>query len=153
VRRHRYFVLFDLHSYNHRHAGPDGPEADPLENPQVNVGSGTMDRSRWGSVVDAFIGALSAHDFPAGRLDVRENVKFRGGQLSRWVHETFPTTGVAIAIELKKFFMDEWSGDADHALVDAIGAAIASTKDPVLRAAAAVVHGEDSEAGVGDFDE
>lgn len=150
VRRHGFFVLFDLHSYNHRRLGPEGPEADPAENPQVNVGSGTMDRSRWGSVVDTFIGALSAHEFPAGKLDVRENVKFRGGQLSRWVHETFPTTGVAIAIELKKFFMDEWSGEPDHGLVDAIGAALDSTTEAVVAAAAAVVHGTGADTVVGE---
>jgi N-formylglutamate deformylase len=98
------FVLYDLHSYNHRRGGH---EADPSQNPDINVGTGTLDRDRWGPVVDAFIDAIPKS------YDVRENVKFRGGYLSQWVHETFPRTGCALAIEVKKFFMDEHNGELD----------------------------------------
>jgi len=126
------FVVLDLHTYNHRRGGPDGPVADETRNPQVNIGTGTMARSRWASIVDRFMSDLRAYDFPGGALDVRENVKFRGGQFSRWVHQTFPKTGCAIAIEFKKFFMDEWTGEADQALVRAIGEALRSTVPGVL---------------------
>ncbi|QDV43992.1 N-formylglutamate amidohydrolase [Stieleria neptunia] len=124
VAEQGHFVLYDLHTYNHRRTGPTGAIADPLENPQVNIGTGTMDRRRWGHVVDALIEGLREFDFPGGKLDVRENVKFRGGNWPRWIHETFPTSGVAIAIEFKKFFMDEWSGQPDPAAVDAISDAL-----------------------------
>ena len=130
--QHGHFIVYDLHSYNHRRAGPEGPEADTESNPQVNVGTGTLDRSRWGPVVDGLIDALRTFDFPGGRLDVRENVKFRGGNWSRWVNEQFPETGVAIAIEFKKFFMDEWSGQPRPEQVEAIAAALRSTVPPVL---------------------
>lgn len=124
---HGKFIVYDLHTYNHRRNGPDGPEADPAENPQVNIGTGTLDRSRWAPVVDTFIERLRAVEFPGGKLDVRENVKFRGGNWPRWIHEQFPESGCAIAIEFKKFFMDEWSGEPDHQLVDAIRDALRST--------------------------
>ena len=126
------FLVYDLHSYNHRRDGPTAPAADEAGNPQVNVGTGTMDRARWAPVVDRFIADLRAYDFPGGPLDVRENVKFCGGHFSRWVHETFPQAGCALAIEFKKFFMDEWSGEADQALVQAIGGALRSTTEGVL---------------------
>jgi N-formylglutamate deformylase len=126
------FLVYDLHSYNHRRGGPDAPAADEAENPQVNVGTGTLDRTRWAPVVERFIAELRAYDFPGGHLDVRENVKFRGGHFSRWVHEMFPQTGCALAIEFKKFFMDEWTGEADHNLVQAIGNALRSTTQGVL---------------------
>ncbi|MFH1279130.1 MAG: N-formylglutamate amidohydrolase [Candidatus Eisenbacteria bacterium] len=122
--RHGRFVVLDLHSYNHRREGPDGPNADETENPAVNLGTGNLDRSVWSGVTDRFLGELRAFDFPGGPLDVRENVKFRGGNFSRWVNETFPGEGCSLAIEFKKFFMDEWTGEADRALVDAIGAAL-----------------------------
>jgi N-formylglutamate amidohydrolase len=131
---HGKFVIYDLHTYNHRRGGSDGPLADPAGNPQVNIGTGTMDRERAAPVVDAFIESLRAYDFPGGKLDVRENVKFRGGNWPRWVHETFPQSGIAIAIEFKKFFMDEWTGTADQAAVEAIGAALQSTVPSVLDA-------------------
>ena len=125
--RHGRFVVFDLHTYNHRREGPDGPEADPELNPQVNIGTGTMARSRWASIVDRFIHDLSSYDFPGGKLDVRENVKFKGGNFSRWIHETFPETGCSIAIEFKKFFMDEWTGVGDERLSSAIRKSLRST--------------------------
>jgi hypothetical protein len=134
VGEHGCFVVFDIHTYNHRRDGPGGPEAEAAGNPQVNVGTGTMVRERWAPVVDAFIDSLRAFDFPGGRLDVRENVKFFGGNWPRWVHETFPETGVAIAIEFKKFFMNEWTGEADERLVAAIGQALQSTVPAVLDA-------------------
>ena len=131
-RQYGRFVVFDLHSYNHRRGGPEAPLADEAENPQVNVGTGSMDRQRWAPVVDRFLAELGAYNFPGGRLDVRENIKFRGGQFSRWVHETFPRTGCALAIEFKKFFMDEWTGKADRNLVQAIGDALRGTTQGIL---------------------
>ncbi len=132
VQEHGRFVVFDLHSYNHRRQGPDGPLADIEGNPQVNIGTGTMNRQLWAPVVDAFIESLRAFDFPGGKLDVRENVKFFGGNWPRWIHEQFPETGMAIAIEFKKFFMDEWTGEPADKAVSAIRAALASTVPAVL---------------------
>jgi N-formylglutamate deformylase len=131
-QQHGRFFVFDLHTYNHRRNGPHDAPAAAAENPQVNIGSGTMDRERWAPVVDRFITDLRAYDFPGGRLDVRENVKFRGGNFSRWVHETFSQTGCALAIEFKKFFMNEWTGEPDSRLVRAIGEALRSTVPGVL---------------------
>jgi len=125
------FVVYDLHSYNHRREGSGAPPADPEANPQVNLGTGSMDRNRWAPVVDRFVDELRDQPFPGGSLDVRENVKFRGGYLSRWVHETFPDTGCALTIEFKKFFMDEWTGQPNQETIDAIGRALAATASGV----------------------
>ena len=108
------FVVLDLHSYNYRRNGPQGPVADPAGNPEVNIGTGTMNRERWGGLVDRFMIELQNFDFLGRRLDVRENVKFVGRQFPKWVHTNYPESGCAIAIELKKFFMDEWTGSARH---------------------------------------
>lgn len=134
-RAHGRFIVFDLHSYNHRRHGPDGPHAESESHPQVNIGTGTMNRERWAPVVDAFIDALRSFNFPGGRLDVRENIKFFGGNWPRWIHETFPDSGIAIAIEFKKFFMDEWTGEPDTECIAAIGEALRSTVPAVLEAA------------------
>ncbi|MDA0206332.1 MAG: N-formylglutamate amidohydrolase [Acidobacteria bacterium] len=131
-KRHGRFVVFDLHTYNHRREGTNGPPADPLGNPQVNLGTGTMDRARWSGIVDRFVKDLGAFDFPGGRLDVRENVKFQGGAFGKWIHETFPESGCAIAIEFKKFFMEEWTGVRDETLSDAIHEALRSTVPGVI---------------------
>jgi hypothetical protein len=131
---HGRFFVYDLHSYNHLRDGRDGPPADPDVNPQVNVGTGTMtDRDRWAPVIDRFIDELSAFDFPGGALDVRENVKFRGGNCARWAHTTFPDSACVLSIEVKKFFMNEWTGEVNSELLDAVGQALASTVPGVLK--------------------
>ena len=86
-----------------------------------------MNRSRWGSLVERFINDLSNNEFQGQKLDVRENVKFRGGNFSRWIHETFPDTVCALAIEVKKTFMDEWTGIRNDVDFAAIHEAFAST--------------------------
>jgi N-formylglutamate deformylase len=114
VQLHGRVVVLDVHSYNHRRHGPNGNLADPTENPEVNVGTGSLDRQRWGDVADSLIEGLRRYDYFGRHLDVRENVRFFGGHFCRWIHETFPTTVCALAIEFKKFFMDEWSGEVDR---------------------------------------
>ena len=63
-KRHGIFVVFDLHSYNHRRDGPDASPADPAANPEVNIGTASMDRDRWAPVVGRFIADLRRFDFP-----------------------------------------------------------------------------------------
>jgi len=137
ARRYGRFVVFDLHSYNHRRDGAGGPPADPAENPEVNIGTGTMDRNRWARIVDRAMAELGGFDFGGRRLDVRENVRFRGGNFPRWVHETFPENGCALAIEFKKFFMDEWTGEVDEAsmrqIVNALERAAAGVVEELER--------------------
>ena len=131
-KNHERFVLFDLHSYNHRRAGPDAPPSAQHENPEVNVGTGNLDRERWAPVVESFMSALRGFDFGGRHLDVRENVKFRGGYLSKWVQENFPRSGCALAIEFKKFFMDEWTGEPVPETIETIRQALEATVSPVL---------------------
>ena len=132
-RRHGLFVLLDIHNYNHRREGPDQPPADPDKNPEINIGTASCNLELWGPLIDRFIGDFRNFDFQGRSLDVRENVKFLGGNLSRWVHRSFPESGLALAVEFKKIFMDEWSGELDVAIHRALGEALASTF-PGLRA-------------------
>lgn len=124
VMQHGRVIVFDLHSYNHRRAGPTAAPDESAANPEVNIGTGTMDRGRWAPIVDRLIRELREFDYLGRRLDVRENVKFRGGNFPRWIHETFPGSVCAIAIEFKKFFMNEWTGQPDHDHISAIGQAL-----------------------------
>jgi N-formylglutamate deformylase len=132
TRRFGAFVVFDLHSYNHRRNGSGAEPEHTMENPEVNIGTGTMDRNRWAPVVDRCITELSSFDFGGRRLDVRENVKFRGGNHPRWAHERFPDSACVIAVEFKKFFMDEWTGEVHDREFELIGQALRATMTGVL---------------------
>ncbi|MDA1189114.1 MAG: N-formylglutamate amidohydrolase, partial [Chloroflexi bacterium] len=132
-KRHGRFVVLDLHTYNHHRLGPDAPFDDPQANPEVNVGTANMNRELWGPLVDRFNADAAAFDFLGRKLDVRENVKFGGGYLSKWVSENFPNSGCCLAIEFKKFFMDEWTGrpydDQLHAITRVVEATLPGLRE------------------------
>lgn len=114
LARHRRVLVLDLHSYNHRRGGPDAPAGDPAHNPDLNVGTGTMNRARWAPVVDAFLDAARGAAENAERpRDVRENVRFRGGYFAGWAHRAYPENVCVLALEVKKTFMDEHEGSVD----------------------------------------
>lgn len=134
VAREGMAVVFDIHSYNHRRDGADGPAAPGLENPEVNLGTGSLARE-WRPCAKAFLGAMREAGY-----DARENVKFRGGAFSAWVNEHFPGRACALAVEFKKTYMDEWTGEIDADAVsrarDALGRAAGSVLDAARRVVA-----------------
>ncbi len=136
-RRHRRFVVLDVHSYNHRRQGPEAAPAAADEAPDINIGTASMDRLRWAGVVDTAMSTLGSAHIDGRPLDVRENVAFQGrGEQTRFIHEHFPETGCAIAIEFKKTFMDEWTGKPDIEALRALRALVSSLV-PVLTEALA----------------
>ena len=134
------FAVFDVHSFNHRRDGADADAAPQEQNPDVNVGTGSLDREPWIPVVDAFMDSL-ARPLISGigrRLDVRENVRFWGQNEARWAHRRHPDTACVLALEFKKEFMDEWTGTPDPAVVNELAAALADAADAVAQALADV---------------
>ncbi len=132
VDRFGIVVVYDLHSYNFRRGGPQAPPEDPAANPEINVGTGTLDRRYWAPILDRFMKDLQAFDFIGRRLDVRENIKFKGGYFPLWIHEQFPGSVCCISIEVKKFYMDEWSGEPYRQVIDALGDALKNTTTGVM---------------------
>jgi len=127
---HRRFILLDVHSYNHRRDGPGGDATPQDKAPDINIGTFSMPREEWAFLIDPLMQAMREFDFNGRRLDVRENVAFQGrGEQTRFVHARYPGKGCAIAIEFKKFFMDEWTGEPDPRELDAMRRFIAHTAD------------------------
>jgi hypothetical protein len=127
---HGRFVVLDVHSYNHRR---DGPHAAPMpqdDAPDINIGTHSMPREDWAFLLEPLMEAMRGFDFLGRRLDVRENVAFQGkGELARFVHQRHPRAGCAIAIEFKKFYMDEWTGEPDPRELGAMRAFIRHVAD------------------------
>ena len=139
VDEHGGFVVYDIHSYNHRREEDDRQPADPENNPVVNVGTRNMNRERWAPVVVAFTETMRGHTVLGEPLDVRENVKFPGGWFNHWIHETFPDVSCVLSIEFKKVFMDEHTNELNEDVYGALQEALASTFAPVEAARQRVV--------------
>ncbi|WP_308515480.1 N-formylglutamate amidohydrolase [Sphingomonas flavescens] len=112
ARRHPKFLVLDVHSYNHRRDGADADPTPQAEAPDINIGTFSMPRDEWTWLVDPLMEEMRAFDFNGRQLDVRENVAFQGkGEQTRFIHERYPGRACAIALEFKKFYMDEWTGE------------------------------------------
>ena len=122
--RYPKFLVLDLHSYNHRRQGPYSPAEPPELNPEINIGTGNVDRPHWGHVIDQFMGSLSQFNYHGRNLDVRENVRFRGGHFSAWVQENYGAVACTLAIEVKKFFMNEWTDELYFGSLDSVRSAL-----------------------------
>ncbi len=128
IVREGHCIVLDVHSYNHRRSGPDGPPAPVAENPEVNLGTGSLD-DMWSPVARSVSVALTDAGY-----DVRSNVKFMGGAFPRWVNGTFARHACALAIEFKKTYVDEWTGEIDEVAVDRARAALRGAAGRAARA-------------------
>lgn len=128
------FVVYDVHSCNHRRSGPDAEPEPAEDNPEVNLGTGTVDRLVFQGVLDAFTESLGGQRTDDGPIDVRENVTFEGRALSWWVHERYAGRGLCLALEFKKTYLDEWTGEPDERRIAQLQQALGATHEPVLAA-------------------
>ncbi len=77
---------------------------------------------------------LRNYDYAGRALDVRENVKFKGGYFGQWLFEKYGDNICPISIEFKKFFMDEWTGEPFEKDIRLISEMIKSSEAAVLTA-------------------
>jgi len=109
---HPNVFVYDIHSYNHRKKGANAEPDAKNENPDIILGTNNMPE-KWFPLVDSIQEKFSSQEYFNTHLDVRKNIKYPGGRFSRWLHETFPDTVCCIALEIKKIYMDEWTGLVD----------------------------------------
>lgn len=111
IGRFGYFAVLDLHSYNYLRDEAPVPD-DAEKNPEINVGTG-HNHPRWKPFTQHFIKTLSGAKINGKTPDVRENIKFMGGEFSRWINRNFGQHGFVLSVEFKKVFMDELTGIVD----------------------------------------
>ena len=130
------FVVLDLHSYNHRRDGADAPPAPVDGNPEVNVGTGSLDRDRWGGVVDRFIDDLGRRKVAGHRSTCGRTSASAAASSAAGCNERYADRGCALAIEFKKVFMDEWTGDVDEHHLEELRGALAAAVPALIDGAA-----------------
>ncbi|GGH19768.1 hypothetical protein GCM10011418_24460 [Sphingobacterium alkalisoli] len=106
---HGYFVVLDIHSFNCKRSAPD-EEVDKEANPQINLGT-IHNHLKWRPLIQHFIASIQNQTYLSQPIDIRENVKFKGGYLSKFINEKFGEKGCVLSIEFRKDFMDEWTGE------------------------------------------
>jgi N-formylglutamate deformylase len=104
--------VYDLHSYNHQRKGEGMEYDDPSLNPEIIIGTNNMPE-KYFPLVDRIMNQLRSEDYFGRQLDVRLNIKFDGGHFSRWLHSSYPGSICCLALEFKKIFMNEWTGEID----------------------------------------
>lgn len=130
---HGKIVVYDIHSYNHRRESEDAV-ADVEANPEVNIGTKNMDHLIWQPLIETMIDHFKKFDYNGRQLDVRENIKFKGGYFGQWLYEQYDKKICPVSIEFKKFFMDEWTGKPFENDIALINQLIIKSKEPVLDA-------------------
>ena len=120
LERQSHFLVIDLHSYNHRRNGPDSKPADAATNPEINLGTLHITPAEyWMELVEIFESTLRSYD-----LDVKHNVPFEGGHFPQWLNRKWLGRVCALTVEVKKVFMDEWTGLRDNSEFLHIGIAL-----------------------------
>ncbi|MFA7055973.1 MAG: N-formylglutamate amidohydrolase [Candidatus Cloacimonadales bacterium] len=105
-----YAIVLDIHSYNHNRLGDGQPFDSVEENPQIILGTSNMPR-KYFKAVELIQELFKQNMYQGAPLDCRIDVKYPGGTLPRFLHETFPDKVFCLAIEFKKSFMNEWTGE------------------------------------------
>ena len=111
----RYGILFDFHSYNYQRQGRVTWYEDPR--PVINVGTGPVNRQIFGACIDDFMSQLENITIDDRKIHVAENGIFHGGHLSRRLSRNHYDRLLVLAIEFKKVFMDELSGELNPGIL------------------------------------
>lgn len=112
IKKYGFFVIFDIHSYNAKRDHAD-QIIDTDSNPQINLGT-FYNHSKWRDIINEFSKTLQNQTLYGEKIDVRENVKFKGGNLAQHILQQYGELGCVISVEFRKDFMNEWTGEADN---------------------------------------
>lgn len=108
IADHGYFIVYDIHSYNAKRHGPN-EMVDQENNPEINLGTAHI-RNKWRELIEQFIHTVQNQQISTHKIDIRENIKFKGGFVSKYINDHYGDKGCVLSIEFRKDFMDEWSG-------------------------------------------
>ncbi len=117
VREFGRALIFDIHSYNHRRQGPQ-TAAPARDNPDIDLGLTTVNHRRFGRVAESVVESLSHCSLSGRPLDVRANVRYPdGGNFPESMFAKFGDDVCVVTLEVKKIYMDEWTGTVDFTTV------------------------------------
>ena len=128
IDKYGYAIILDFHTYNYKRDNQEAPES---ENPDINIGTRGLNPV-WHPLISTFMEYIGNESYPFKDISVEKNLKFKGGHFISWINKTFQDKACAIAIEIKKIFMDEKSGLVNIEALNAIKK-IFRESSPLLR--------------------
>ncbi len=106
-KKHGACLIYDIHSFNYN-------RIKDRQTPVFNIGTGQLDRSKWGSSIDYWKKTLDTCILPNLECNAAFDVVFKGmGYLSTFIQNHFKNT-LVLPTEIKKVFMDEQNFDVYH---------------------------------------
>lgn len=116
LEQHRHALLFDMHSYCYQREKIQSWQED--DRPEINIGTGAVNREIFGPAIICFKNHLRRTRIHGQPLRISENEIFFGGYLSRHLSRIYHERLLVLAIEYKKIFMDEWTGELYPDILD-----------------------------------
>jgi N-formylglutamate amidohydrolase len=133
MRQHPFGVLFDFHSYNYQRERRRPWYED--DKPLINLGTGPVNTSRFRPLIDDLLERLGTITLDGKPITFGENIVFKGGHLSRRLSGDHYDRLLVLAVEFKKGFMDEWSGQVNDTALDSLVSQMAKATDDFLEKA------------------
>lgn len=116
LEQHRHALLFDMHSYCYQRERKQSWQED--KRPEINIGTGAVNREIFGPAITCFKRNLRRTRILGQALRISENEIFFGGYLSRHLSRIYHDRLLVLAIEYKKIFMNEWTGELFPDILD-----------------------------------
>ena len=102
-------IVFDVHSFNYRRE--EEPAALGEKKPDINLGTKAANREAFGGIIEYFLDRLGEIRVRNKTLRAAENEIFPGGYLTRTLSQKYGPRILVPAVEFKKIFMDERTGE------------------------------------------
>jgi hypothetical protein len=118
LQQNRHALLFDLHAYCYQRDGRQAWHQD--ERPEINIGTGPVNREVFEPAIACFKSNLRRTRIKGQTLRISENEIFFGGYLSRHLSRIYHERLLVLAIEYKKIFMDELTGELYPDILDTL---------------------------------
>jgi len=109
VQQNNRAFIFDVHSYCYQREQRAPWYVD--NKPVINLGTEAINQAIFGRSIKIFLDRLKEISVDGRLISVRENDVFKGGYLARRLCARNHDQLAVFAIEFKKIFMDEWSGE------------------------------------------
>ena len=109
LRQNRYALVFDVHSFCYQREAKQSWFKD--KKPDVNLGTRAVNRELFAPLIDRLMKCLGRTRIDGHLLRVAENELFPGGYLSRKLSRDHYDKVLVLALEYKKLFMNELSGE------------------------------------------